>query len=166
MSAHFTSIVCLCSSTSTHKRTGNRNSLHGMAFSSSHSGAATFMFIPWPMPLQALLPTDEYSPLEAATASNPEEVHSVHQFWLHRGADNKSVIMHYKELSQDAIWLPGLPVAKPTRSDPEGIVLFKTPPPDPIMTPPTEAELRRKEHCTILRPRAVVDKATPPPMDW
>ena len=56
------------------------------------------------------------------------EVKSPHSFWIHKNASGE-VIMHYKEYSVDKVWLPGLPPAKPTSSNPAGMVLFRSPPP-------------------------------------
>ena len=59
---------------------------------------------------------------------------SPHTFKISKRADGK-VVLHYKELSADAIWLPGLPTDAPTYTNPEGILLFSAidgPPRDPL----------------------------------
>ena len=59
---------------------------------------------------------------------------SPHTFKISKRADGK-VVLHYKELSADAIWLPGLPTDAPTYTNPEGILLFSAidgPPCDPL----------------------------------
>jgi hypothetical protein len=71
-----------------------------------------------------------------------QKVRSPHTFWIHRRAD-RTVVLHYKEFCVDPVWLPSLPRPDggPLVTDEEGIELFQTPPPDPMTTPPTEAEL-------------------------
>ena len=51
------------------------------------------------------------------------------------------MVLHYKERSAHKIWLPGTPTSAPKATNPEGIVIFGAPPPDPLATPPEEAEL-------------------------
>ena len=73
-----------------------------------------------------------------------------HTFWIHKRDDGK-VVLHYKELCADTIWYPPIDVyAKPQKTDPAGIVLFDTPPPDPMTTPPKEVELTSAV-CTCKR---------------
>ncbi len=52
-------------------------------------------------------------------------------------------MLHYKEFSADEVWLPPVtPGATPLVTDPQGIEIFArgTPPPDPEVNPPVEAE--------------------------
>jgi hypothetical protein len=57
------------------------------------------------------------------------------------GADGQ-VVLHYKELAAHPVWLPPLdPEADSLVTDPEGIVLFSSPPPDPMQSPPDEVAL-------------------------
>ena len=55
--------------------------------------------------------------------------------------------MHYKELGTHPVWLPSIdPNANPLVSNPDGIQLFATSPPDPMQGPmPEEVELHTKE---------------------
>ena len=58
------------------------------------------------------------------------------------GADGQ-VVLHYKELAAQPVWLPPVdPKADVLVTDPEGIVLFNSPPPDPLTSPPKEVALR------------------------
>ena len=58
------------------------------------------------------------------------------------GGDGQ-VVLHYKELAAHPVWLPPLdPEADPLVEDPQGIDLFVSPPPDPMLSPPPEVPLR------------------------
>lgn len=74
-----------------------------------------------------------------------EETLVPHTFWIHRRASDGVVVLHYKELAADAVWLPPLvPNACPLVTDPAGIE-FLTPDcpiPDPLMTTPVEMDLK------------------------
>ena len=78
----------------------------------------------------------------AVDASSPDatlvDTRSPHTFHIHPNPRG-DVVMHYKELSDHPTWLPAIPNSKPLQTDPEGIVLFQTPPPDPTVNPPKEA---------------------------
>ena len=63
-----------------------------------------------------------------------------------RTGDDGEVVLHYKEFSAQPVWMPPInPEADPLVTDPDGIVLFSAPPPDPIMSPPAEIPLRCAE---------------------
>ena len=73
-----------------------------------------------------------------------------HTFWIHKRTDG-TVVFHYKQFAADDVWYPPIDVnAKPPVTDPEGIVMFDTPPPDPMITPPTEVELKAAK-CNCRR---------------
>ena len=72
------------------------------------------------------------------------EVEVPHLFWIHRRSDGV-VVLHYKELAAHPVFLPKVRGSDPPVTDPEGIVLFGSPPPDPMVSPPTECELRSVE---------------------
>lgn len=79
----------------------------------------------------------------AGSHGSRSEVRVPRTFWIHRRADGV-VVMHYKELSTDLVWLPSLPQSAPDAplvTDPDGIVLFGSAPPDPMSNPPKEVEL-------------------------
>ena len=64
-------------------------------------------------------------------------------FWIHKRACDGKVILHYKHLSADEVWYPPISMhAKVLETDPNGIELFSTPPPDPMVTPPDEVQLK------------------------
>ena len=64
------------------------------------------------------------------------EVREPHTFWIHRRSDG-TVVLHYKERSTHAVWLPPVdPAAEPLVTSEDGIVLFASPPPDPMVNPP------------------------------
>lgn len=93
---------------------------------------------PLPRGLQhALLSTGDPNDPEEPSV---DEVRSPHTFWIHRRPDGK-VVMHYKEFCSDELWLPPLnPSQRPwTTTDPDGIVIFRTDPPDPMTNPPSRA---------------------------
>ena len=57
------------------------------------------------------------------------------------GADGQ-VVLHYKELAVQPVWLPPVdPHADKLVTDPDGIVLFSSPPPYPMQSPPAEIPL-------------------------
>ena len=87
--------------------------------------------------------------VESGAVAGDNEVRIPHQFWLHRRADG-TVVLHYKEYAQHAVFLPKVRGSDPAQTDPEGIVLFGSPPPDPMVTPPEECEL--KSVCTAAAP--------------
>ena len=63
---------------------------------------------------------------------------------LFAGSDGK-VILHYKELAVHPVWLPPLdPNAETLSTDPAGIVVFDSAPPDPLLHPPAEVPLNAK----------------------
>ena len=67
-----------------------------------------------------------------------------HTFWIHKRSSDGVVVLHYKELSADAVWLPPLvPNASPLVTDPNGIEFLNpdVPPPDPLVCTPCEMEL-------------------------
>lgn len=70
-----------------------------------------------------------------------------HRFWIHRREKDGAVVLHYKELDTHPIWLPSIdPSAETLVSNPDGIELFASPPPDPMGgSLPSEVELRTKE---------------------
>jgi len=56
---------------------------------------------------------------------------------------NGVVVLHYKELCADPVWLPHKQRSNSTDAlvmDPEGIVLFREAPPDPMTSAPSIAE--------------------------
>ena len=56
------------------------------------------------------------------------------------------MVLHYKELSAHPVWMPPVnPEADTLVTDPEGIELFSSPPPDPLQSPPAEVPLRCAE---------------------
>ena len=66
-----------------------------------------------------------------------------HTFWIHKRSRDGCVVLHYKELSADAVWLPPLvPNASPLLTDPDGIEFLNpdVPPPDPLVCTPCELE--------------------------
>ena len=88
-----------------------------------------------------------------STKEDPEkEVAVPHLFWIHRRSDGV-VVLHYKELAAHPIFLPKVRSSDPPLTDPEGIVLFRTPPPDPMVAPPAECELRSVATEGAKRPR-------------
>ena len=79
----------------------------------------------------------------SATDAPAVDTRSPHTFHIHFNPQG-SVVLHYKELSDDPTWLPAIPNSKPLQTDEEGIVLFQTPPPeDPMVNPPKEAPFAR-----------------------
>tara|TARA_B110001452_G_scaffold156267_1_gene130110 strand:- start:498 stop:2438 length:1941 start_codon:yes stop_codon:yes gene_type:complete len=66
------------------------------------------------------------------------DTRSPHTFHIHRNPAG-NVVLHYKELCTHSTWLPAVANSSPFRTDPEGIVLFQSPPPDPMVNPPQEA---------------------------
>jgi hypothetical protein len=71
-----------------------------------------------------------------------DEVRVPHLFWIHRRSDDV-VVLHYKELAAHSVFLPKMQGSDPAETNPEGIVLFRTPPPDPMTdAPPTEMQLK------------------------
>lgn len=81
----------------------------------------------------------------AATAAGLDtETLSPHTFWIHRDSHG-AVILHYKELSTDSLWLPSKDSLM-REICPEGIRIFSGQqesqlPPDPMTRLPDEAEL-------------------------
>jgi hypothetical protein len=76
---------------------------------------------------------------------------TVHTFRIQRRSSDGIVVFHYKERCAHAVWLPPIdPDAKPLRTDPNGIEIFKRdwPPLDPMTTTPREVEL----HCAPCTP--------------
>ena len=66
-----------------------------------------------------------------------------HTFWIHKRASDKRVVLHYKELAADPIWLPPLATGGgPLVTDPDGIELFEPgfEPKDPAQVAPQEKE--------------------------
>ena len=66
-----------------------------------------------------------------------------HIFWIHKRSCDGCVVLHYKELSADPVWLPPLvPNASPLVTDPNGIEFLNpnVAPPDPILCTPCEME--------------------------
>lgn len=96
---------------------------------------------PLPVGLQhAGLPTGSVG--SAGSAGQEAEVRSPHTFWIHKRADGV-VVLHYKELCADPVWLQHKQRSNSTDAlvmDPEGIVLFREAPPDPMTSAPSIAE--------------------------
>lgn len=66
-----------------------------------------------------------------------------HTFWIHKRSCDGIVVLHYKELSADPVWLPPLvPNASPLVTDPNGIEFLNpnVAPPDPFLCKPCEME--------------------------
>jgi hypothetical protein len=66
-----------------------------------------------------------------------------HIFWIHKRSCDGCVVLHYKELSADPVWLPPLvPNASPLVTDPNGIEFLNpnVAPPDPFLCTPCETE--------------------------
>jgi hypothetical protein len=66
-----------------------------------------------------------------------------HTFWIHKRSCDGVVVLHYKELSADPVWLPPLvPNASPLVTDPNGIEFLNpnVAPPDPFLCKPCEME--------------------------
>mgnify|MGYP000855883085 FL=1 len=66
-----------------------------------------------------------------------------HTCWIHKRASDKRVVLHYKELAADPIWLPPLATGGgPLVTDPDGIELFEPgfEPKDPAQVAPQEKE--------------------------
>ena len=61
-----------------------------------------------------------------------DEIHKPHHFWIHKKPSG-DVVFHYKELATDPVWLPSTNPDEVKVSDPNGIPIFKRPPPDPMM---------------------------------
>ena len=78
----------------------------------------------------------------SATDAPAVDTRSPHTFHIHRNPKG-NVVLHYKELSDDLTWLPAILNSKPLQTDAEGIVLFQTPPQDPMVNPPKEAPFAR-----------------------
>ena len=78
----------------------------------------------------------------SATDAPAVDTRAPHTFHIHFNPKG-SVVVHYKELSDHPTWLPAIHNSKPLQTDEEGIVLFQTPPPDPMVNPPTEAPFAR-----------------------
>jgi hypothetical protein len=79
---------------------------------------------------------------EGSSAPGGEaDVRVPHLFWIHRRSD-ETVVLHYKELAAHSVFLPKVRGSDPAVTDPEGIVLFGSPPGDPMVDPPKECELR------------------------
>ena len=74
-------------------------------------------------------------------AETQKEVRIPHLFWIHRRSD-ETVVLHYKEFAAHSVFLPKKRGSDPAVTDPDGIVLFGSPPGDPMVTPPKECELR------------------------
>jgi len=74
----------------------------------------------------------------SATHAAAVDTRAPHTFHIHRNPKG-IVVWHYKELSAHPTWLPAIPNSKPLQTDAEGIVLFQTPPPDPMVNLPKEA---------------------------
>ena len=63
-------------------------------------------------------------------------------FWIHKRGDG-TVVLHYKEYSQDEVWAPFVdPLADVKVTAPDGIELFGSPPTDPTQHPPSFLPLR------------------------
>ena len=61
--------------------------------------------------------------------------------WM-TGASDGVVVLHYKELAAQPVWLPPIdPLAEVLVTDPKGIQIFHSTPPDPLSSPPAEIEL-------------------------
>ena len=93
---------------------------------------------PLPIGLQhAVLPSSS-----VGSTVQEDEVRSAHTFWIHKRTDGV-VVFHYKELCADPVWLPHKQRINDTDAlvmDPEGIVLFREAPPDPMISAPSVAE--------------------------
>lgn len=61
--------------------------------------------------------------------------------------DSLAAVIHYKELDVHPVWLPSIDAsATPLVTNPDGMEVFATPPPDPMQSPlPDEVELRTRE---------------------
>ena len=73
-------------------------------------------------------------------------------------------MIYYKELDVHPVWLPSIDASAATLvTNPEGIEVFATPPPDPMQDPlPDEVELRTREvrDSAAMPPGAKKAKAT------
>ena len=78
---------------------------------------------------------------DLADGADEKDVRIPHLFWIHRREDD-TVVLHYKELAAHSVFLPKKRGSDPAVTDPAGIVLFGSPPGDPMVTPPKECELR------------------------
>lgn len=82
---------------------------------------------------------------EVTDDADADDVRAPHTFRITKRKDGQ-VVLHYKELAAQSVWLPPIdPKATPLVTDPEGMVMFDTPPPDPMQSPPTEVPL-----CSVL----------------
>ena len=73
-----------------------------------------------------------------------EDILVPHSFWIHKRARDGCVVLHYKELSADNVWLPPLVRnSSPLVTDPEGIEFLNPncPPVDPMVCTPCEMKL-------------------------
>lgn len=100
---------------------------------------------PTPTGIQhAHLPTGQAVEVQGENSEGAIDTREPHTFWIHKRESDGTVVLHYKERRVHPVWLPARDrndEADALVTDPEGIVLFGTPPPDPMVTPPTEAPL-------------------------
>ena len=76
------------------------------------------------------------------------KVMAPHTFWIHKRASDGEVVMHYKRLAASDVWYPPMDAhADDPVTDPRGIELFGTPPPDPMSQPPEEVALFTAAVC-------------------
>jgi hypothetical protein len=80
--------------------------------------------------------------LDALEEEEQEEVRAPHTFRISRRRSDGQVVLHYKELAAHPVWLPPIdPTVAVLETDPEGIEIFNSPPPDPMKSPPEEVPL-------------------------
>ena len=109
-----------------------------------------YLIKPAPLGIQHANFEIDAAPIDPAQPQGKKNIKTMspHTFWIHKRATDAEVIMHYKRLAASTVWYPPIDAhtADPV-TDPRGIELFRTPPPDPMIAPPDEVSLFTAEVC-------------------